>query len=299
MTRRTATATALAVLLLGAGLAALLARSPARSPARNPVRPAPAQPASVPDYAPLARQLAAYANSRPAHYTIYFQDLATGREATVEADRPVYAASTIKVPIVLYLNTLVAEGKAAFDTRVTYSEQLHYEGGAGILHLTARDGDTFSLRVLANLAITISDNVATNMLLTYLGREETKAFLRSLGGTTVYPGDQNVSTARDMGAYMRAVLDFARRHPDLGNRLLDDMANSIYHIGLPGELPPGLRVAHKEGDYTGVTDDVGIVYAQRPFIFCVLSDGQPDPEAGFADIAHLTKIAYDFQLSLK
>lgn len=282
---------ALAILLLGVTVAALVARGPARSEPERRTAPL--------DYAPLARQLTAYADTRPARYSIYFQDLSSGREATVDADRPVYAASTIKVPLVLYLNTLVSEGKASFATRVTYSADLHYRTGAGILHMTARDGDTFSLRVLANLAITISDNVATAMLLTYLGKDEFAAYLRSLGGKTVYPGGENVSTARDMGRYIRAVLDFDRRQPSLGGRLLDDMANSIYHIGLPGQLPAGLRVPHKEGDYPGVTDDIGIVYGSRPFIFCVLSDGQEDPEAGFTDVAHLTRIAYDYQKALE
>ncbi|MDI6871068.1 MAG: class A beta-lactamase-related serine hydrolase [Bacillota bacterium] len=284
----------------------LIERRPAPRPAPRPSRLAPARPqpprpapaAPSPDYGPLRERLRAYLATRPARYSVYFKDLTSGASFGIDEYRPVHAASTVKVPIVLYLNTLVAEGKASWDTRLTYRAADHYQTGAGILHMVAADGDTYSLRVLANLAITISDNVATRMLLEYLGRENVAAFMRRLGGTTVYPGGENLSTARDMAIYVEAVLDFAKKNPALGERLLDDLAHSIYHVGLPGELPPSVRVAHKEGDVTGVSDDVGVVFAKRPFIFTVLSDGQADPLAGFKEIARLTRIAYDYQNQL-
>lgn len=294
------------------GLVALLGRRPAPRPTPSRIaRPAPAQPAKpapatpqpppapAPDYEPLRQQLSAYLATRAARYGVYFKDLRSGKAIGINENEAFPAASCIKAPLVLYLNQLVANGRESMDTRVVYRKAAHYTGGAGILHMAASEGDSYSLRVLSNLAITISDNVATWMLLDHLGRENFKAFLRSIGGTTVYPGDENRSTARDMATYMQAILDFAQRHPALGERLLDDMSHPIYHVGLPGELPPSVRVAHKEGDLAGVSDDVGIVFAKRPFIFAVLSEGQPDPLAGFPEIARLTRIAYDYQQGLE
>lgn len=276
--------------------------TPRPGPARQaPVRPAPVQPRPpepAPDYEPLRQELAAYLATRQARYGLYFKDLRSGKAFGINEEHPFPAASTIKAPLVLYLNQLVADGKESFDTRITYRPEAHYQTGAGILHMAATPGDSYSLRVLANLAITISDNVATRMLLDRLGRDNFAAFLWRLGGKTVYPGGENVSTARDMAVYMQAILDFAERYPALGGRLLDDLAHPIYHVGLPGELPASVRVAHKEGDLPGVSDDVGVVYADRPFIFTVLSENQPDPLAGFREIARLTRIAYDFQQRL-
>lgn len=273
--------------------------APAREGQPAPVKPSPARLAEpVPDYTPLRRQLESYIDTRQGHYTVYFKDLRSGAAFGIDEDRPVAAASTVKVPLVLYLYQLIAEGRESFDTRLTYRRDRHYQTGAGILHMVASDGETYSIGVLSNLIITISDNVAWRMLEDHLGKGNIAAFMRNLGGRTVYPGGENVSTARDMAVYVQAVLDFAQRHPDLGGRLLDHMAHSIYHVGLPGELPPSLRVAHKEGDLAGVSDDIGVVYAKRPFIFAVLSDNQPDPLAGFREIAHLTRIVHDYQQSL-
>lgn len=93
-------------------------------------------------------------------------------------------------------------------------------------------------------------------------------------------------------------MTFAKAHPDLGSRLLDDMSHPIYHVGIPGNLPEKLIVAHKEGDVSGVANDVGIVFADKPYILVVLSKGVSDIDEGFARIAHISKIVYDYQDTL-
>lgn len=249
------------------------------------------------DYAPLKQQMLDYLATQPATYKIYFKDLISGKSFGIGENDWMVAASITKVPTVLYLNKLAAEGKVDWQEKVAFQEE-DRQGGAGILQNFVKPGNKFTLRVLANLSITISDNIAHRMLLRRLGKDNVAAFMRSLGGQTVYPNGQNITTARDMAAYMEGVLNFSQQHKELGRRLLDDMANPIYHVGLPGELPDNVTVAHKEGDVTGVSNDFGVVYGSRPFLIVVLSKGQADPEAGFKPIAHLTKLAYDYQEAL-
>lgn len=254
-------------------------------------------PATKPDFAPLRQTMLDYLATQPAAYKVYFKDLASGQTFGIGENDPMVAASITKVPTVLYLNTLAAQGKVDWQEKVAFQEE-DRQGGAGILQNFVEPGDKFSLRVLANLSITISDNIAHRMLLRRLGKENVAAYMKSLGGQTVYPNGQNVTTAKDMMAYLEGVLTFQRQNSELGRRLLDDLANPIYHVGLPGELPENLTVAHKEGDVTGVSNDVGVVYGSRPFALVVLSTGQEDPEAGFTKIAHLTKLAYDYEETL-
>ncbi|MEW6227728.1 MAG: serine hydrolase [Bacillota bacterium] len=249
----------------------------------------------APDYGPLKAELGEYIASQSATYGIYFRDLESGASFGINEDEPITAASTVKMPVVLYLNHLVAEGRANWNDRVVYNSATDYQDGAGILQFSARDGDSYSLRTLANLAITISDNVAYRMLVRHLGKDNIAAFMRDLGGEMVFPGGENITCAKDMAAYVQGVLDFARTHPDLGSRLLDDMANPIYHVGLPGKLPQGLTVAHKEGDVWGVANDIGVVFSSRPYILVVLSKNIPDIDQGFARIAEVSKIVYDYQ----
>lgn len=257
------------------------------------------QKAIGPDYSPLKAQLERFVATRRATFGIYFVDLPSGRTIGINENEWIPAASTVKIPIALYLNELVAQGKIRWEDRMAYDSSVDYSGGAGALQFFARDGDTYSMRVLANLMITVSDNVAWRMLTRHLGKDNIADYMRRLGGETVYPNGENITTAKDMGKYMMAVLDFRRRHPQLGDRLIDDLSHTIWHVGLPGRLPAHLRVAHKEGDITGVADDVGIVFASRPYILVVLSKNVPDIEEGFRDIAAISRIVYDYQEGLR
>ncbi len=133
------------------------------------------------------------------------------------------------------------------------------------------------------------------MLVRHLGRDNIAAYMRSLGAEVVYPDGRPITCARDMGLYLRAALDLARSHPELGGRLLDDLANTIWDVGLSGLLPDGVKVAHKEGDVSGVANDAGIVFSSRPYILVVLSRNQEDIDQGFREIAEISRMVYDFQ----
>lgn len=301
--RRNVIVAVIIALILAAGLSGVIdfrgGSRPSPSPKPKTVKPETLKAATPkPDYGPIEKQIQAFLATRRATFGIYFKDLQSGASFGINENEPIPAASTRKVPLVLYLNDMAAGGKIDLKERVAYSKAADHQTGAGALQFFARDGDTYSLRNLATLTIVLSDNVATNMLLRRLGKDNLADFMRGLGGKTVFPGGQNLSTARDMGVYMEAVMDFARRQPDLGNRLLDDLAHSIWHFGLPGELPARLVVAHKEGDVIGVADDVGVVLGRRPFILSVLSEGVDDTDQGFRDIARITRMAYDFQEGL-
>ncbi|MDI7248903.1 MAG: class A beta-lactamase-related serine hydrolase [Bacillota bacterium] len=248
-----------------------------------------------PGYEPLRDQIAAYLAGDPATYGIYFLDLGSGRDFGINADLPIPQASTVKVPIVLYVNHLVAQGRVSWADRVAYHPATDYRTGAGALQFFAGDGQTYSLRVLSNLAITLSDNVAKAMLVRHLGAGNIRQFMASLGASHPNLDGGEPTTARDMAIYLQAVLRLARENPELGWRMIDDLSHTIWHVGLPGQLPPGLQVAHKEGDITGVANDVGIVFSSHPYILCILSQGQQDIEAGFRKISEISRLVYEYQ----
>ncbi len=254
--------------------------------------------AQGPDFGPLRTQIQQYVNGKDATYGIYFKDLISGKTFGINEAEQFTAASITKVPVVLYLNQLAADGKVDWQDKVVYNSKTDYDGGAGILQFSAHDGDKYSLRILANLAITISDNIAANMLKRYLGLDSVSAYMRKIGGEIAFPDGKNLTTARDMATYMQAVLNFYAQNKDLGRRLLDDMANPIYHVGLPGKLPDNITVAHKEGDVWGVANDFGVVFGSRPYMLVVLSKNVKDLDQGFAAIADISKIAYDYEEAL-
>jgi beta-lactamase class A len=248
-----------------------------------------------PGYEPLKAQIEEYLAGDGATYGIYFLDLGSGRSFGINENLPIPQASTVKVPIVLYVNHLVAQGKADWTDRVAYQPASDYRTGAGALQFFAGAGQTYSLRVLSSLAITLSDNVAKAMLVRHLGADNIRQFMTSLGASHPNLDGGEPTTARDMAIYLQAVLRLARENPELGWRMIDDLSHTVWHVGLPGQLPPGLQVAHKEGDITGVANDVGIVFSSHPYILCILSQGQQDIEAGFRKISDISRLVYEYQ----
>jgi beta-lactamase class A len=283
-------------------VAAVLAFAGAHPPVRAPLPSLlPPVPPAAPQasYEPLRQVINNYTATLPGTYSVYFKDLSSGQVLGINENAPVPDASCIKVPVVLYLYEQVAAGKLSWMDRVAYQQAVDYESGAGALQLTAENGNTFSLRCLATVAITISDNIAHNMLVRYLGSDNVMSFIKSIGGAdTSRPYGSAATTAKDLGAFMEAVYRFAKQDPAQGRRLISDLGNSIFHVGLPGELPPDLLVAHKEGSISGVVNDMGIIFAKRPYILTVMSQGASDEDTGFHDIAEISRLVYDYQQQL-
>lgn len=249
-----------------------------------------------PDYGPLEAQLREFFAAQPEEWGLYFKDLVSGDTFGINENVEIPAASTVKVPVVLYASELVHESKLSWNERLTYYSERDWRSGAGTLQFTAKNGDTFSIRELAEKAIRDSDNVAWKMLERRLGKQNIINFMKSIGGTVVYPGGQNISTPRDNAIYMEAALNFARESPE-GQKLIFDLAHTVWNTGLNRYITE-VPVAHKEGDITGVADDVGIVFSDFPYILSIMSRGHQDVEAGFAKIGEISRTVYDYQQSL-
>lgn len=285
-------AACLVVLLLLAGLAGCAGKGDEH------LKPLQDTPLPEPDYGPLQQELSQYIQGQGGRIGVYFRDVRSGASFGINEREPITAASSIKAPIVLYLLQQVADGKLHLEDTVAYQADTDYSSGAGVIQFFTHDGARYSLGVLANLAISVSDNIAWKMLLRHLGKDNIAAYFRSLGGETVYPDGANISTARDLGIYLQALLDFAGAHPDLGESLLQHMSHTIFdEEGIPPGVPDNVQVAHKVGTVTGVANDIGIVFlADRPYILCVMTDGVGQSiDDGFAAIEEISRLVYQFQ----
>jgi beta-lactamase class A len=98
---------------------------------------------------------------------VYALHFGTGREIAVNADRRFPTASTFKVPLLFALYRKAAAGEIDLRQRVTL-EARHRVAGSGILQ-DLDLGLAPTIRDLATLMITVSDNQATDMLYAMLG----------------------------------------------------------------------------------------------------------------------------------
>ncbi|MFC4910959.1 serine hydrolase [Actinomadura gamaensis] len=110
---------------------------------------------------------------------LHAADIDTGREIGVGADEPVVLASVYKVPLLVAFFRLAARGALDPTTQVTLRPDERTEGGTGLTVML--DDVTMSLRDLACLMITVSDNAAADAVYARVGRDEINAALHALG----------------------------------------------------------------------------------------------------------------------
>ncbi|HYF91223.1 MAG TPA: serine hydrolase [Symbiobacteriaceae bacterium] len=259
--------------------------------------PALARNASAPDMRTLRKQLQEYLAEQDGTYGVYVLDLASGRGVGINSDKVFPAASTFKLPMVLYILDLVAQGKATLDEAVTYAPS-DWEEGTGTLQDWIGVGDRLQVRELIELAITQSDNIATQMLLRRFGVQNVYEYMHRLGGQVTHYDDGVIGTTpREMAAYMRQAQANLIRDPGLKAFLLEALENTAFADRTAAGVPQGVAVAHKIGTLPNVVNDIALVEAPgHPFIIAAFSVGVDD-EVAPSVITEVTRKVYDFLIS--
>lgn len=249
------------------------------------------------EYAGLKARLEQLLAGEKGTYGVVVLDIISGRVCAVKPLEQFHAASTFKLPMNIYLYKNMASGGINPGQRLVF-EQKHYEGGTGKLQYKPL-GSSFTIETLAEYSITHSDNVATNMLLSHLGRQKVKNYMRSAGGLVV-DDKNNVSCPRDMAIYMKELIDLAAGTTEPYHRLISYLENTIYNERIPAPLPRDIKIAHKIGNWpaTGSYHDVGLVrHPVNPYVIAVFSKNTPGPDHACNVIRLISKTVYDYQNS--
>ena len=114
----------------------------------------------------LKKRIQAETVSFSGEFGVYANDL-RGNVIGVRADEPFETASCIKAFILADLYRQAAEGKKNLSDRLTYTAENQIDG-SGILQ-SLEIGTELSVKNLATRMIIVSDNIATNILIDYLG----------------------------------------------------------------------------------------------------------------------------------
>jgi beta-lactamase class A len=248
--------------------------------------------------------------------SVWLGDLAGRPRYEHDALAPHYAASTMKLPLVIAAFRRVVRGELDLDAAVpvtgTFGSVL--DGSPFQLDETddqdpgtwAAVGGTRTLRELADAAITLSSNIATNLLVDVVGLAEVAEVLRIVGcspATVVGRGIEdavaraagisNLVTAADLGLVMAAV---GRREPSLGGDAVlapvEELLARQQHVDqVPAGLPPGTPTASKSGWIPGVSHDVALVRpeGEEPFVLAVCTTIDRDETEAAALVAGIAR----------
>jgi len=225
-----------------------------------------------------------------------------------------HAASTMKVPIMVELFKQAADGRLALDDQIPVTNRFRSIVDGSPYELSATedsDGETYraigqmrSYRTLNDAMITVSSNLAANILIDRLGPGNIKTTLASLdaSGMEVLRGveDQkafdrgmnNTTDARGLGQLLWKIGRGEAVSREASAEMVEVMKRQKFRDGIPAGVPAGTEVAHKTGWITRIRHDAGIVYASRPYVLVVLTRGFTDPKQADALIAQISKRLY-------
>jgi beta-lactamase class A len=229
--------------------------------------------------------------------------------------------SVFKLPLALTVLHQVEQGTLSMDQPVRFLPQ---DRILPHVHSSLQDrypdgGVDVPLRELLRLSVSLSDNVAADILLRVAGGPKAvDAYIAALGISGFYLQDDEAVLHRDVSAQYRnwfepaGAVQLLRRISDNSpltsehtGLLLDWMTPAVPTKRLDGNLPAGTRVAHRSGTSdvdNGVahaTNDIGLIPlpdGRRIAIAVFVTDSTADEATRSQVIARIARAAYDASL---
>ena len=219
-------------------------------------------------------------------FSVYVKDLTDQSVAQINANKVMYAASVTKLAPIYATQLQLAEGELSLTDKFKYSKEVNnFKGaydtaGAGTISKVA-DNKEYSVEELLTAIGKRSDNAASNILTYYVTDKNSKDFqqmIRGLVGTNWDLVGREFS-AKTAALMMEAIYE-------QGGEVINFLTDTEFS---DSRIPKAIdvKVAHKTGDAYDYRHDVAIVYADRPFILSIFTDG-----AEHEDITAIAKEVY-------
>jgi beta-lactamase class A len=249
---------------------------------------------------------------------VSFHDYQTALRFSYQGGRFFHAASTIKAGILFALFRAVEKGAARLDDGLHVRNRfLSIVDGIPYRIERERDGDsvvhkaigrTMKLSDLARAMITRSSNLATNLLLDYLGLEYVRATLAQAGVTEVEirrgvedhrafaAGIINETTADGLLRLFRLFCEEKALTEEHRVAALDILFAQEFKSMLPARLPKGVRAAHKTGEISTHSHDAGVVFApdRKPYVLAILTESDPAEDRRAKAVAEISSLVYRY-----
>lgn len=218
--------------------------------------------------------------------SVWLGDVDGGVHVALAADAVHYAASTMKLPLLVAAHRLHEDGSLDLDRAVEVHNGFESAVDGSPYSLAPEEdqdpatwaqlGSACPLRILAERAATVSGNLATNLLLEQVGPEAVAAVLADAGCSerTRLPrgiedlaahaaGIDNLVTAADLGLVLRGVAARSLAAAATCREVEAVLARQTWRDGIPAGLPSGTPVANKTGWVPGISHDVALVRPER------------------------------------
>ena len=211
----------------------------------------------------------------------FFISLDNNFYAEIESNNELPAASSIKVPILIVLLTMLDKGEILWNEKLILSEDIIGSGSGWMSYQEI--GDNFPVYEIASEMIRVSDNTATNLLIKRLGGiDKVNKKFKEIGLKNTHINNllpdlsgTNITSTRDLSLAM-ALVDSGYLL-SVGSRDIfrEIMQKSKSNTLIPSGILRGLGKEKKDTDYylslkgylvLNKTGDIGISYSDTALI---------------------------------
>ncbi|AIA05503.1 serine hydrolase [Streptomyces noursei] len=223
-------------------------------------------------------------------------------------DVPHYAASTMKVAVL----AAVHRSGLALDTEVPVVNAFRSAVGGSYAHSRADDGDpepwerlgrTAPLGWLADRMVSHSSNLASSLCLAAVGPVAVAEVWRRAGASAASGSPRGIEDAPARAAGLTNQVtahDLVRLLTSLEPEVLARLEHNAHAVDLAAGLPPGTRLASKNGWITGVRHGAAVVHPPDapPYVLAVcytgpLADGRDAGDPAARLLARLSARVWD------
>ena len=216
--------------------------------------------------------------SMPGHLGFYYKNLVTGTELGIGEEEIYGAASVIKFPLFLHILSECHKGKLSLDDLIV-TEESDKVPSCGALNMFTGSVTT-DIRTMCRLMICLSDNTATNRLIRLCGFEAIERGFAEMGlektrirrllfdSTSAAKGISNSISPKELGLLLERLYRGTFINQEISDYAIEVLSEQQIGHKLGGKLGEDVMIAHKTGEDSGLSNDIGIVYADRPFVIC-------------------------------
>lgn len=214
----------------------------------------------------------------PGHLGFYYKNLVAGYEYGIRQEEIYGAASVIKLPLFLHILAECEQGRLSLDDEIV-TEESDKVPSCGALNMFTGSIRT-DIRTVCRLMICLSDNTATNRLIRLcgfeaieqgfaaMGLEKTRIRRKLFDRSADARGKRNTISPRELGLLLEKLYrgEFISR--EVSDYAIEVLSEQQIMHKLGGKLGENIKIAHKTGEDDGLSNDIGIVYAGKPFVIC-------------------------------
>lgn len=270
----------------------------------------------------LERNILTEFKSVEGKFALAFEEIGSSTiKLLINPDEVFHAASTMKTSVMMEVYKQAHEGKISLSDSIlvenefhsivdssTYQMKLSDDGGEELYKFI---GQKRTIYQLVYDMITVSSNLATNILIELVAAKNVMKTMRSVGADKIKVlrgvedlkaynlGLNNTTTANDLLMIFKTIADRSWISPEVCDEMIKILLDQKFNTKIPSLLPGEVKVAHKTGSISKVEHDGGIIFLPdgRKYVLIILSEELEDVKLGSNTIAKVSRMIYDFMVN--